>query len=96
MTHTPCFCSVRQAAPYEERAGEESTPPEEPAAQAAVSRPAGLRRFRQLGAAVQCLRIRRVRLQDDQRRAQTFQCGACLAQPGYRLKLHVRLRGCER
>lgn len=32
----------------EERAGEESrsTPPEEPAAQAAVSRPAGLRRFR--------------------------------------------------
>ena len=33
----------------EERAGEESrsTPPEEPAAQAAVSRPAGLRRFRQ-------------------------------------------------
>lgn len=30
----------------EERAGEENTPPEEPAAQAAVSRPAGLRRFR--------------------------------------------------
>ena len=30
----------------EERAGEESTPPEEPAAHAAVSRPAGLRRFR--------------------------------------------------
>lgn len=56
----------------------------------------GLRRFRQLGAAVQCLRIRRVGLQDDQRRAQTFQCGACLVQPGYCLELHVRLRGYER
>ena len=82
MTHTPCFCSVRQAAPY--------------ASCRTSSRKDGLRRFRQLGAAVQCLRIRRVGLQDDQRRAQTFQCGACLVQPGYRLKLHVRLRGCER
>lgn len=83
MTHTPCFCSVRQAGavcllPHQQQED-------------------GLRRFRQLGAAVQCLRIRRVGLQDDQRRAPDRSNAApASSSPDICLKLHVRLRRCER
>ena len=55
-----------------------------------------LRALCQLSAAAQLLRVRRVGLHDDERRVQVPERSTRLVKTGYRLKLHVRLRGCER